>query len=112
MIFGWVQSLVDMAEAILQTSPLNATALAPDSADIVISYNGGKGAARVRQFTVKITDDAGNSQTHTIGQQQQKTPLKIGISVTVKGSFSGKKHIVGTVKFKDGTERVILDKYI
>ena len=112
MMFGWVQSLVNMAETVLQTNPLNATTLAPDSTDIVVKYNGGQGAARVRQFTVKITDDAGNSQTQTIGQTEQTTPLKIGSTVTVKGTFSGKKHIVGTVKFKDGTERMILDKYV
>jgi hypothetical protein len=110
--FGWIQSALNLLSSVFRTNPLKATADLTNPRDIVVKYEGGQGANRVSQFTITVTDSAGNSWTKTIGSPGQMIPLTIGSSVTVTGSFSGKTHIVGKAIFRDGSERLILDKYV
>jgi hypothetical protein len=112
LLFLIVVSFYGMIVAIQNTKVVSATAQQTDSTHIVVTYQGGQDANIVRQLTATVTDSAGNSQTKTIGQSVQTTPLQIGSSVTFTGAFSGKNHVVAVATFFDGTTQVIFDNYI
>ena len=98
--------------AIQNIKVVTMTAQQTDSTHIVVTYQGGQDANIVRQLTATVTDSSGNSQTKTIGQSEQTTPLQIGSSITFTGAFSGKNRVVAVAIFFDGTTQVMFDNYI
>jgi archaeal type IV pilus assembly protein PilA len=101
-----------MAGNISKTMVVAATVQQPDSSHIVITYQGGQDADKLRDIAITVTDHSGNIQTRTIGPAYQSTSVQVGSTSEFSGSFSGKDHVVATGTFSEGTQQVILDTYI
>jgi len=108
LIFGMAGS----ASHIHETKVVAATVQQPDANTMIITYQGGQDADKLRQLIAMATDSKGSSQTKTISSPDPATPLKVGTTITMTGAFSGKDHVVVTAGFSDGTWQVILDNYV
>jgi hypothetical protein len=108
LIFGMAGS----ASHIHETKVVAATVQQPDANTMIITYQGGQDADKLRQLIAMTTDSKGSSQTKTVSSPDPSTPLKVGTTITMTGAFSGKDHVVVPAGFADGTWQVILDNYV
>ena len=102
-----------MPGIIEQTKDVVVSVRQPDSNNITVTYQGGQDAYLMNQLTATVRDNAGDTQTKTIGQLSgQTTPLDVGSSMTFTGEFSLQNHVVASGAFSDGVQQVLLDTYI
>jgi FlaG/FlaF family flagellin (archaellin) len=100
-----------MAGNIQHTKVVAATVQQMDAHQIVVTYQGGQDANQVSQVIAEVMDSRGSSQTKTLGQPDDTTPLMVGSTLSFTGTPE-KDHVVATAKFMDGTDQVILDTYV
>jgi len=72
--------------------------------DIILTYRGGQDTFLVSELDYSIT---GAPVTETVWESP-----RIGEQKIIKGTTSGKDHIIVSAKFSDGTEQLILDNYV
>jgi FlaG/FlaF family flagellin (archaellin) len=100
-----------MAGNIQHTKVVAATVQQMDASHIVVTYQGGQDANQVSRIIGEVMDSKGSSQTKTLGQPGDTTPVKVGSTLSFTGT-PGKDHVIATAKFMDGTNQVILDTYV
>jgi TM2 domain-containing membrane protein YozV len=101
-----------MAGNVSKIMVVAATVQQPDSTHMVITYQGGQDADKLRQIAITVTDSYGILQTKTMGSSYSTSALKIGTTAELTGKFSGKDHVIATGIFSDGTRQTILDTYV
>jgi tetratricopeptide (TPR) repeat protein len=106
---GATGNLQNSSSTLPNLKVIAVTAKKPDATHIMVTFQGGKDAAQVSQIVITATDSGGKVLTKTIGNPNDSTPVPIGSSVTLTGSFAGKNPVVAKAKFRDGTVQTILD---
>ena len=102
-----------MPGIIEQTKDVVVSVRQPDSNNITVTYQGGQDAYLMNQLTATVRDNAGDTQTKTIGQLSGQTnPIEVGSSIIFTGEFSLQNHVVASGAFSDGVQQVLLDTYI
>jgi flagellin-like protein len=101
-----------MAGNISKTKVVAATAQQPDANSIVVTYQGGQDAGSCTEIRWDVTAAGDTTVTSTTTMTNGGSPLIVGTSATLTGSFAAKDHVVATATFSDGSMQVILDNTI
>ncbi|HVN73651.1 MAG TPA: tetratricopeptide repeat protein [Methanoregula sp.] len=100
------------AQGIANTRVVAATAQQPDDSHILVTYQGGQDADKLDQLIVMVTDSSGTVQSKVLGQPSGTTPLAVGSTATLTGTYSGRDHVMALGKFSDGSMQTVFDAYL
>ncbi len=92
-----------------QKAPAPFTVTQTDSTHILISYPGSTDMSNLVELEATVTDSAGKTQTHSVGDHLSTTPLKFGSTIPLTGTFGGNDHVLVTGYFMDGSQKLVLD---
>jgi flagellin-like protein len=105
-----------MSGQINKTKIVAVTVQQPDRTHITVTYQGGQDAQSFETGTVTVTngDPTDPAVTYDNGDGTDNATFDntVGASVTAKGTFAGKNHVVVVGHFTDGTEQVLTDTYV
>ncbi|MDI6877306.1 MAG: type IV pilin N-terminal domain-containing protein [Methanomicrobiales archaeon] len=79
-----------------------------EGGNIVVTYRGGQDHEAVEAIRITIVDSRGV----TLEPNHELPSPSIGESHSEAGATAGRDHVVVVARFKDNSERVILDAYV
>ena len=95
-----------------QQVPAPITVTRTDSSHLTIAYPGSPDTNMLLELEATVTDSAGKTQTRSVGDHLSTTPLKIGATIPLSGTFGGNNHVLVTGYFMDGSHKLMLDTTI